>query len=134
MHLSKYLSIDMYLGRRKFIGSYGTTTGRICDQSLQQIAQMTRKEADHRSYPMYVELYKLLKKSRLLIPFVRGLGSARGDPRPNKGLALEAVYVGAEYHEGQGSLIPPTSQSQLLPFLPKQAYLSSNITVPVRYR
>ena len=54
---------------------------------------------------MYVGPYKLfLKKSRPLIPFVRGLGSAREDSRLEKGLALEAVYVGAEYHEGQDSL------------------------------
>lgn len=57
---------------------------------------MTWTEADHRSYPMYVEMYKLfLKKSRPLIPFVR-LMECMGGLSTEKGLALEAVYVGAE--------------------------------------
>ena len=57
-----------------------------------------------------------------------------------KGLALEAVYVGADYHDSRGtrlagySGISPTSQGQHLPFLPEQAYLSSSIIVLVQYR
>jgi hypothetical protein len=53
-----------------------------------------------------------------------------------KGLALEAVYVGAEYREGQGSLATlgyhqlSKSASTFL----ARAYLSSSITVLVQYR